>query len=105
MSEEKTKTEFLPDRQNDTLGSFAQSSPKKEVPAAVPEQTHLDDGHIEKLAEYLSPEDLYRDLIDRVRKYHPSDDISLIEKAYRYAAKAHEGQKRKSGEPYIIHPL
>ena len=105
MSEEKTKTEFLPDRQNDTLGSFAQSSPKKEVPAAVPEQTHLDDGHIEKLAEYLSPEDLYKDLIERVRKYHPSDDISLIEKAYRYAAKAHEGQKRKSGEPYIIHPL
>lgn len=105
MSEDKTKMEFLPDRQNDALGSFAQSSPKKEVPAVVNEETHLDDGHIEKLAEYLSPEDLYKDLIERVRKYHPSDDISLIEKAYRVAAKAHEGQKRKSGEPYIIHPL
>ena len=40
-----------------------------------------------------------------MRKYHPSDDISLIEKAYEIARTAHEGQLRKSGEPYIIHPL
>ena len=40
-----------------------------------------------------------------MHKYHPSTDISLIEKAYRIAEKAHEGQVRKSGEPYIIHPL
>ena len=32
-------------------------------------------------------------------------DLSLIEKAYKVADKAHSGQKRKSGEPYIIHPL
>ena len=37
--------------------------------------------------------------------YHPSDDISMIEKAYRIAYKAHDGQLRKSGEPYIIHPV
>ena len=52
-----------------------------------------------------SPDDLYQDLISRVRLYHPSDDISLIEKAYAVAEKAHEGQKRKSGQPYIVHPL
>ena len=40
-----------------------------------------------------------------MRKYHPSDDISLIEKAYQTACDAHRGQVRKSGEPYIIHPL
>ena len=40
-----------------------------------------------------------------IRKYHPSDDISLIEKAYKMAYEAHKDQKRKSGEPYIIHPL
>ena len=40
-----------------------------------------------------------------MRKYHPSADISLIEKAYRVARESHEGQVRKSGEPYIIHPL
>lgn len=65
----------------------------------------FDDGRIEKIAEFVSPDVLYQDLIERVRKYHPSDDISLIEKAYHTADKAHEGQLRKSGEPYIIHPL
>ncbi len=65
----------------------------------------LDDGRIEAMKEYLSPEELYQDLISRVRRYHPSDDISMIEKAYKIAYAAHEGQVRKSGEPYIIHPL
>ncbi len=65
----------------------------------------IDDGRIESLQEFLSPEQLYNDLIVRVRKYHPSDDISLIEKAYNVANEAHKDQMRKSGEPYIIHPL
>ena len=65
----------------------------------------IDDGRIKALQEHLSPEELYDDLIRRVKKYHPSDDISLIEKAYQLARKAHETQVRKSGEPYIIHPL
>ena len=65
----------------------------------------IDTGKIENIGEYHCPEDLYQSLIDRVRKYHPSDDISLIEKAYEIACRAHEGQMRKSGEPYIIHPL
>ena len=65
----------------------------------------IDDGRIEALDEFLAPEQLYNDLITRVRKYHPSGDISLIEKAYNVANDAHKGQTRKSGEPYIIHPL
>ena len=65
----------------------------------------IDDGRIEAVKEYLSPEELYRDLISRVQKYHPSDDISLIEKAYKLADDAHKTQVRKSGEPYIVHPL
>jgi len=65
----------------------------------------LDDGRIQALKEYLSPEELYQDLIRRVGLYHPSDDISLIEKAYNIASEAHKNQLRKSGEPYIIHPL
>lgn len=71
----------------------------------MPGQKTYDTGTIENLGEYISPEELYRDLIERVRRYHPSDDISLIEKAYAAAAEAHEGQLRRSGEPYIIHPL
>ena len=69
------------------------------------EQCEFDYGKIENVGEYVGPEELYQDLIERVRRYHPSDDISLIEKAYAVAEKAHEGQKRKSGQPYIVHPL
>ncbi len=65
----------------------------------------LDDGAFEALQENQSPEQLYQELISRVKKYHPSDDISLIEKAYNLAYMAHKNQLRKSGEPYIIHPL
>ena len=65
----------------------------------------IDDGRIEAIQEFQSPEQLYNDLILRVKKYHPSDDISLIEKAYKVASEAHKDQLRKSGEPYIIHPL
>ena len=65
----------------------------------------FDDGRIESIAEFQSPETLYQDLISRVQKYHPSDDISMIEKAYKTAYEAHKTQVRKSGEPYIIHPL
>ena len=52
-----------------------------------------------------SAEELYEILVNDIRKYRPSTDISLIEKAYKTALKAHEGQFRRSGEPYIIHPL
>ena len=65
----------------------------------------FDDGRIEAIQEFQSPEQLYRDLISRVHRYHPSADITLIEKAYRIAYDAHKEQVRKSGEPYIIHPL
>ncbi len=56
-------------------------------------------------ADFTPPEDLYKELISRILTYHPSTDISMIEKAYKVADKAHEGQLRKSGEPYIMHPL
>ena len=63
------------------------------------------DNELENPADFTSPEELYQDLIKSIRKYHPSDDISMIEKAYKVAYEAHKDQKRKSGEPYIIHPL
>ena len=56
-------------------------------------------------ADFTPPEVLYEELIRKIRAYHPSDDFSMIEKAYHVADAAHEGQKRKSGEPYIIHPI
>lgn len=65
----------------------------------------LEESKISELREFMAPEDLYQVLIRHVKKYHPSDDISVIEKAYKVASEAHKDQKRKSGEPYIIHPL
>ena len=64
------------------------------------------DGHaVKDVEDYQNPELLYKSLIERVRKYHPSADVSMIEKAYHIARDAHKGQTRKSGEEYIIHPL
>ena len=64
------------------------------------------DGHAVKSQEdYEDPDRLYDILIARIRKYHPSTDVSMIEKAYKLAVEAHGDQRRKSGEPYIIHPL
>lgn len=56
-------------------------------------------------ADFREPEELYEILVNRIRKYHPSSGLELIEKAYLLAKKAHAEQKRKSGEPYIIHPI
>jgi guanosine-3',5'-bis(diphosphate) 3'-pyrophosphohydrolase len=45
------------------------------------------------------------DILDKVAAYHPSADLDVIKKAYVYSAKVHQGQIRKSGEPYLVHPL
>jgi GTP pyrophosphokinase len=45
------------------------------------------------------------DILQRVAQYHPDPDLDVIKKAYVYSAKVHQGQIRKSGEPYLVHPL
>lgn len=44
-------------------------------------------------------------LLDRIRSYHADADLGLVRKAYEFSAKAHEGQIRRSGEPYLRHPI
>ena len=63
------------------------------------------DASVKTMEDFTSPEVLHDELISSIHKYHPSADTTLIEKAYKIARDAHEGQVRKSGEPYIIHPL
>ena len=65
----------------------------------------LGEREIEDPAPFTPPEELFEDLIKTIRSYHPSEDISLIRKAYDVANTQHKDQKRRSGEPYIIHPL
>ncbi len=43
-------------------------------------------------------------MLARIRKYDTGDGYQMVEKAWHFAEKAHEGQVRKSGEPYFIHP-
>src|SRR5579875_2826076 len=52
-----------------------------------------------------SVEELFHSLFNKVRAYRPNEDLASLERAYRFAAEFHKTQKRKSGEPYITHPL
>ena len=47
----------------------------------------------------------FNDIADRVLEYNPSCDLSLLQRAYVFSAKGHEGQERLSGEPYLVHPI
>lgn len=62
-------------------------------------------GGIHKTSDFKDPDELYQELLACIAKYHPSADNSIIEKAYLTAREMHKEQKRKSGEPYIIHPI
>src|SRR3989339_498805 len=44
-------------------------------------------------------------LIEKIKTYVPNADLEIVQLAYDFAKNAHEGQIRKSGEPYIVHPL
>ncbi|MCX5740736.1 MAG: bifunctional (p)ppGpp synthetase/guanosine-3',5'-bis(diphosphate) 3'-pyrophosphohydrolase, partial [Proteobacteria bacterium] len=47
----------------------------------------------------------FNDVADKVLEHHPDADLGMLQRAYVFAAKVHEGQQRLSGEPYLIHPL
>ncbi len=53
-----------------------------------------------KTSAYISVDEL----VERIRKYHPEDDMELVRRAYAFAEKAHAHQVRKSGDPYFCHP-
>jgi GTP diphosphokinase / guanosine-3',5'-bis(diphosphate) 3'-diphosphatase len=47
----------------------------------------------------------FNDIADRVLEYDPECDLTLLQRAYVFSAKVHEGQERLSGEPYLVHPI
>ncbi len=68
----------------------------------------IDNGELrtsKAIHDFKDPDELYKNLVEMIKTYHPSDDLQVIEKAYYTAKDAHKDQKRKSGEPYIIHPV
>ena len=74
------------------------SEEKRAVGSSLKKEISKPDG-------FTEPAVLYDQLIRTIQQYHPSSDVSMIDKAYAIASEAHKDQKRKSGEPYIIHPL
>lgn len=78
---------------------------KRENAKKAEEIVRKADASVKSMDDFTSPEVLYNELLASVKKYHPSADLSMIEKAFHIANNAHKGQLRKSGEPYIIHPL
>jgi guanosine-3',5'-bis(diphosphate) 3'-pyrophosphohydrolase len=46
-----------------------------------------------------------RDLVTKVQEYNPGADLGMLQRAYEFSAEVHRGQKRKSGEPFLVHPL
>ena len=89
-------------RQESAQGTLRPSSLMEDLALGL----EVVDGHaIKSPKDYEDPDKLYDMLIACIRKYHPSTDVSMISKAYHLAKKAHGEQFRKSGEPYIVHPL
>ena len=63
------------------------------------------DQHLNQIQNSNDPDVLYEELVRCIQKYHPSGDLTMVRRAYEIARDFHKDQKRKSGEPYIIHPL
>ena len=62
-------------------------------------------GVIGMMPEFMNPEDMCEHLLAVIKKYHPSTDVSRVKEAYEYAKAFHGDQLRKSGEPYVNHPV
>lgn len=60
---------------------------------------------VPRIFSKAQPSGAVETLMRTVRMHHPKADLALIDRAYTVAERAHEGQKRKSGEPYITHPI
>jgi GTP pyrophosphokinase len=56
-------------------------------------------------SEPVPVESLYKSLEEEVRRLRPNEDLSVLERAFRFATEHHKEQKRVSGEPYMAHPL
>jgi GTP pyrophosphokinase len=88
------------------LDNAAALVPSKALPDTADEVfDHEIDQRVVIRQSFDDPDRLFAALLNKMEEYHPSSDFKLVIDAYNLAKEAHEGQKRKSGEPYIIHPV
>jgi GTP diphosphokinase / guanosine-3',5'-bis(diphosphate) 3'-diphosphatase len=75
------------------------------IPEVAPEESAA--SHLEGISagEIKTIDDKFQRLLERVHENRPGDDLEIIRKAWEFCLQQHEGQKRASGEPYVIHPL
>jgi GTP pyrophosphokinase len=113
--ENRNKPEVQPEIPNAHAGSEPETAPSVAVPAesagiAVSAPEVNDTSSAAHLSGY-SPEDVkvidakFQKLLETVHENRPGDDLEIIRKAWAFCLQQHEGQKRASGEPYVIHPL
>src|SRR5580700_3074624 len=92
------------------------ASARQATPADVPGVPPLSAGELQPVARNSPPpasqqsskqfiDQRFEALLRQVQANRPSEDVSLIRKAWEFCVQHHEGQMRASGEPYIIHPL
>ena len=88
------------------------ASARQAIPADVPSAPQSPSGELTlaardaETAAVQRPIDLrFERLLKQVQANRPSEDVSLIRKAWEFCVQHHDGQMRASGEPYIIHPL
>ncbi len=72
---------------------------------AAHDATHLNAARAVRVMKYGVETPNAQGLIAKVSRYLPAESVQLVEQAYAYAHRCHAGQNRKSGEPYIAHPL
>src|ERR1039458_6895723 len=90
------------------MATVRQTVPE-EVPSASP--TPSEDAYVvvraagAPLSDPLSINQRFEALLRQVQANRPSEDVSLIRKAWEFCVRHHDGQMRASGEPYIVHPL
>lgn len=65
----------------------------------------MKDFHSTPIKIYDNPQECFDALIEKLSKTYTEEELADVRKAYELASQAHEGQKRLSGEPYIMHPL
>src|ERR1039457_6569425 len=88
------------------------ASVRQAIPAEIPNAPPASPGDLQPAAhdsEHPTPQTLINErfeaLLRQVQFNRPSEDVSLIRKAWEFCVRHHDGQMRASGEPYIVHPL